>query len=99
MKIKIEPFLMKKGIKVAKAAIEFTEVGSPLEGFHLIGFTICDDPVKGLLVLFPANVIKEENKETRTYFFLRPGNNTNLERLEDAIIDAYENMMDLAKKD
>lgn len=97
MKIKVEPFLMKKGIKVAKAAIEFNDVGSPLEGFHLIGFTICDDPIKGLFVLFPANIIKEEGKDSRTYFFLRPDSPMRLDKLQDAIIDTYEDMMDIKK--
>lgn len=90
---------MKKGVKVAKAAIEFNDVGSPLEGFHLVGFTICDDPYKGLYVLFPANTFREEGKESRTYFFLRPSDSSQLEKLQDAIIDAYEAMIDVVVKD
>lgn len=89
---------MKKGIKVAKAAIEFGDEDSPLSGFHLVGFTICDDVSKGLFVLFPANVIKEEGKDTRTYFFLRPGSNQDLEKLENAIIDSYETMIEEKQK-
>ena len=91
MKIKVEPLLMKKGQKVAKAAIEFTD--DILKGFHLVGFTICDDPVKGLFVLFPANIVKEVGKDNKTFFFLRPSDANQLDNLEDAIIDAYEAMV------
>lgn len=95
MKIKIEPFLMKKGIRVAKAAIEFDNPEEILSGFHLVGFTICDDPVKGLFVLFPANTVKAEGKETRNYFFLRPDNPILMEKLEAKILDVYEDMIKL----
>jgi hypothetical protein len=48
-KIKVEKFLIKQGIRVGKAAVEFSG-DSPLSGFHLVGFTICDDPEKGRYV-------------------------------------------------
>jgi hypothetical protein len=51
-KIKVEKFLIKQGIRVGKAAVEFSG-DSPLSGFHLVGFTICDDPEKGRYVMFP----------------------------------------------
>jgi hypothetical protein len=57
MKIKVEPFLMKKGNRVAKAAIEFESQDGFLSGFHMVGFTICDDHEKVLFVLFPASQI------------------------------------------
>jgi len=91
MKIKVEPFLMKKGNRVAKAAIEFTD--GVLEGFHMVGFTICDDKEKGLFVLFPASIVrKDENGATKPFFFLRPDNDEALGKLESAILDVYESM-------
>lgn len=91
MKIKVEPFLMKKGNRVAKAAIEFSE--GALAGFHMVGFTICDDKEKGLFVLFPASIVrKEENGATKPFFFLRPGSDEDLNKLESAILDIYESM-------
>ncbi len=94
MKIKVEPFLMKKGNRVAKAAIEFESQDTLLAGWHMIGFTICDDKEKGLFVLFPASIITsaDTDKKTRPYFFLRPENDDALHKLEDAIIDVYEDM-------
>ena len=90
MKIKVEPFLMKKGNRIAKAAIEFTD--GVLKGFHLVGFTICNDPEKGLFVLFPASIVKKDSKniEDRTFFFLRPSNESQLADLESMILDVYD---------
>jgi hypothetical protein len=45
MKIKVEPFMIKRGNRVANAAIEFEESDSILAGFHLVGFTICPSGV------------------------------------------------------
>jgi hypothetical protein len=90
MKIKVEPFLMKKGNRVAKAAIEFDEEGF-LKGFHLVGFTICDDREKGLFVLFPASIVKR-NDETKPFFFLRPASDEQITALSDLILDEYESM-------
>ena len=91
MKIKVEPFLMKKGNRVAKAAIEFDD--GVLAGFHMVGFTICDDKEKGLFVLFPASIVrKDENGATKPFFFLRPDNDEALGKLESAILDVYESM-------
>jgi len=93
MKIKVEPFLMKKGNRVAKAAIEFEQSDVPLSGFHMVGFTICDDKEKGLFVLFPASIVrKDENGATKPFFFLRPENDEALGKLEGAILDVYESM-------
>jgi hypothetical protein len=95
MKIKVEPFLMKKGNRVAKAAIEFDEE-SFLKGFHMVGFTICDDAEKGLFVLFPASIVKRKDNngkdESKPFFFLRPSNDTQIGILEGAILDVYESM-------
>lgn len=91
MKIKVEPFLMKKGNRVAKAAIEFDE--GILGGFHMVGFTICDDKEKGLFVLFPASIVrKDENGATKPFFFLRPNSEDDLTKLESSILDVYESM-------
>lgn len=90
MKIKVERFIMKQGNRVGKAAIEFTE--GPLQGFHLVGFTICDDPTKGgLFVLFPSTKTSpKDGEKERNYFFLRPDNPNLLHELETAILDIYE---------
>src|SRR5258705_12553079 len=93
MRIKVEPFLMKKGNRVAKAAIEFDEKDGVLSGFHMVGFTVCDDKEKGLFVLFPASIVrKDENGATKPFFFLRPTNDEDLGKLEEAILDIYESM-------
>jgi hypothetical protein len=92
MRIKVEPYLMKKGNRVAKAAIEFDRTDGVLAGFHMIGFTICDDNEKGLFVLFPASTIKVGD-ETRPFFFLRPDNEERIGQLESAILDVYEGMI------
>lgn len=93
MRIKVEPFLMKKGNRVAKAAIEFDSSETPLGGFHLVGFTICDDMEKGLFVLFPASIQhKDDNGKTKPFFFLRPEKDEDLGKLEEAILDIYESM-------
>lgn len=89
MQIKVEPFLMKKGNRVAKAAISFDE--GFLAGFHLVGFTICDDKEKGLFVLFPASIVKR-NDETKPFFFLRPESEDQIGQLESLILDTYESM-------
>lgn len=89
MKIKVEPFLMKKGNRVAKAAVEFEE--GFLNGFHLVGFTICDDAEKGLFVLFPSSIVKKE-ESTKPFFFLRPSNDQQIGQLESLILDTYESM-------
>jgi len=95
--IKVEKFLMKQGIRVGKAAIEFTGEG-PLKGFHLVGFTICDDAQKGKFVMFPmakTNPSKSGQKEeysTRNFFFLRPDKPEILDDLQDAILDVYDSI-------
>lgn len=90
MKIKVEPFLMKKGNRVAKAAIEFEE--GFLKGFHMVGFTICDDKEKGMFVLFPASIVKR-NDESKPFFFLRPSREEQIAELESLILDTYDSMM------
>jgi hypothetical protein len=95
MKIKVEPFLMKKGNRVAKAAISFDD--GVLKGFHLVGFTICDDSEKGLFVLFPSSIVKRKTESgeetTKPFFFLRPDGDDRLSSLESAILDTYETMV------
>jgi len=94
MKIKVEPFLMKKGNRVAKAAIEFEASDSFLSGFHMVGFTVCDDAVKGLFVLFPASIVKsKDDRESKPFFFLRPNSEDLIGKLETLILDVYESMM------
>lgn len=100
--IKVEKFLMKQGIRVGKAAVEFkSEPGeeSPLDGFHLVGFTICDDKDKGKFVMFPMSKTnpsnkggKEEGYTSRNFFFLRPDKPERLDELQDAILDVYDDM-------
>lgn len=91
MRIKVEPFLMKQGNRVGKAAVEFTD--GILAGFHLVGFTICDD-AQGMYVLFPASMgNKKDGEQQRTYFFLRPNGEGLLDKLQDAILDVYESML------
>ena len=94
MKIKVEPFLMKKGNRVAKAAIEFDLNDGLLAGFHLVGFTICNDLEKGMFVLFPSSIIKREN-ETKPFFFLRPSSDNQLADLESKILDVYDSMVNM----
>ena len=92
LNIKVEKFLMKQGNRVGKAAIEFKGDG-PLSGFHLVGFTICDDPQKGMFVLFPAATTgKKGEADSRPYFFLRPDNPEKLNDLQDKILDVYDSM-------
>lgn len=81
---------MKKGNRVAKAAIEFEE--GFLAGFHLVGFTICDDAEKGLFVLFPSSIVRKNNEESKPFFFLRPSNDQQIGQLEGLILDTYESM-------
>ncbi|SRR5258706_14824591 len=91
MKIKVEPFLMKKGNRVAKAAIEFEE--GLLAGFHLVGFTICDDAEKGMFVLFPSSVITNgPDGKKKPFFFLRPSKDDQISELETKILDVYDSM-------
>lgn len=100
MKIKVEKFLMKQGNRVGKAAIQFGENDDPLlRGFHLLGFTICDDDQKGMFVLFPAAITDkkdvrkgQETEKNRPYFFLRPESPELLDKLQDAILDVYDSM-------
>lgn len=96
MKIKVEPFLRKKGNRVGKAAIEFESADGILAGFLLVGFTICDDEAKGLFVLFPAvdkiEKVGDANKK-RTFFFLRPNSDNLIGNLENLILDQYESMV------
>lgn len=99
MKIKVEPHLMRRGNKVAKAAVEFEKDDSFMAGFHMVGFTICEDEDKKLFVLFPASIIKSKDKtageKNRSFFFLRPDNDERLNHLEDAILKVYEDMVGL----
>lgn len=93
MKIKVEPFLMKRGNRLGNAAIEFEATDGILAGFQLVGFTICDDAEKGLFVLFPASTVINHMAETKkTFFFLRPSNDEQLGKLESLILDQYESM-------
>lgn len=96
--IKVEPFLIKKGNRVGKAAVQFTD--GLFAGFHMIGFTICEDKDRGLYVLFPSSTIKPRNEsnrqmdeKARPYFFLKPDNPDLLDKLETAILDAYDKMV------
>lgn len=91
MKIKVEPFLMRKGNRVAKAAVEFEANDGVLAGFHLVGFTICDDTEKGMFVLFPA-VNAKKGEDSRTFFFLRPSSDDLIGKLESQILDVYDSM-------
>lgn len=91
MQIKVMPFLSKKGNRVAKAAIEFGPADTPLAGFQMVGFTICEDKEKGLFVLFPSSVVKRDDT-TKPYFFLRPSADNQLDDLQNAILDVYESM-------
>lgn len=93
MKIKVEPFLMKKGNRVAKAAIEFESSDSFMAGFHMVGFTICDDNDKGLFVLFPSSIITNgSDGKKKPFFFLRPSSEGQISQLETKILDVYESM-------
>src|SRR6202021_1492364 len=92
MKIKVMPFLTKKGNRVAKAAIEFSDDSDAcMRGCQLVGFTICDGD-KGLWVQFPSSLVKRETG-TKPYFFLRPLHESFLANLENAILDTYESMV------
>jgi hypothetical protein len=99
VKIKVEKFLMRQGIRVGKAAIEFTGEG-PLNGFHLVGFTICDDVQKGMFVMFPMAKTNpgstgpnaREGQQSRNFFFLRPDKPELLDDLSEAILDVYESL-------
>lgn len=96
--IKVEKFLMKQGIRVGKGAIEFKNPNGVLDGFHLVGFTICDDPAKGMFVMFPMSKTNPNTKgkeeggysgQQRNFFFLRPDKPERLDDLQDQIIDVY----------
>lgn len=90
---------MKKGNRVAKAAIEFESQDDFLAGFHLVGFTVCDDEAKGLFVLFPASIVNKANRgavnevNSKPFFFLRPNSEDLIGKLETLILDQYESMM------
>ena len=96
MQIKVMPFLSKKGNRVGKGAIEFDANDGPLAGFQLVGFTICDDKDKGLYVMFPSSIVRQQDESTKLYYFLRPVNRPDgdnlLDKLQDAILDVYESM-------
>jgi hypothetical protein len=92
-KIKVEKFLIKQGIRVGKAAIEFSG-DSPLSGFHLVGFTICDDPEKGRYVMFPMAKTDFKEGNSRNFFFLRPSAPELLDKLQDAILKLYAEICD-----
>jgi hypothetical protein len=108
MKIKVEPFLMKKGNRLAKAAIEFEPTDDPiLANFQLVGFTICEDAKRGLFVLFPsaetelrgsemASETLAEKRKKNYFFFLRPNQDGLLDMLESRILDVYESMVSAA---
>lgn len=95
MRIKIEPFLMKKGNRVAKGAIEFESNDSILAGWHLVGFTICEDSDRGLFVLFPSSQTQARNADEkgRPFFFLKPSDPSQIDKLEDLILEEYERMV------
>ncbi len=90
-KIKVEKFLIKQGIRVGKAAVEFSG-DSPLSGFHLVGFTICDDPEKGRYVMFPMAKTDFKEGSSRNFFFLRPSSPELLDKLQDSILDMYSDI-------
>lgn len=90
---------MQKGLKVAKGAIEFDPEDDILGGFILVGFTICDDPQKGLYVLFPSSLSKNLEGQNKQYFFLRPNNPSLIEKLETKILDAYDKMMGVKSRE
>jgi len=92
MRIKVEPFLMKKGNRLAKAAIEFESGDGVLAGFHMVGFTICEDAEKGYFILFPSAQTSKNDEDKRNFFFLRPSSDDLLDKLQDAILDVYESM-------
>ena len=94
--IRVEPFMIKKGNRVGRAAVKFNN--PPLKGFHLVGFTICDEPGKGLFVLFPSSKSKSGDKDFN-YYFLKPDDPTFVENLEQKILDIYESMVDSVKKE
>lgn len=94
-RIKVEPFMMRMGIRVGKAAVEFTD--GPLAGFHLVGFTICEDD-RGYTVQFPAAMPDKREVGKKPYFFLRPEDPTLLDRLEDEIIELYKNQIGIINK-
>jgi hypothetical protein len=93
MKIKVEPFLMKKGNRVAKAAVEFEAHDGFLAGFYLVGFTICNDEHKGLFVLFPSSIVNKKEGDSKPFFFLRPSTDDQIADLESLILDHYDSMV------
>jgi hypothetical protein len=88
--IKVEKFLFKQGNRVGKAAIEF-KGDNILSGFHLMGFTICDDGQK-IYVMMPAAVTKKEGEKPHSFYFLRTNNPDLLDKLQDAILDEFDSM-------
>lgn len=94
VKIKVEKFLMRQGIRVGKAALEFTGEG-PLNGFHMVGFTICENEQKRYVMFpmsktIPGNGVKKEQYSERNFFFLRPDRPELLDELQTSILDVYE---------
>lgn len=95
MILKIETYLIKKrNNRVAKGAVYFEKNDGILAGFHLVGFTICDDPEKGLYVMFPASTIMDKEGAKRPYYMLKPDSPELIEKLEKVILDRYESMID-----
>ena len=92
--------MIKKGNRLASAAIEFESQDSLLAGYHLLGFTICEDVEKNeIFVLFPSNTtIDKRTGEKRTFLLLRPENRDLIQQLEDQIINVYESMVEKLAK-
>lgn len=103
--------MIKRGNKLAKAGIEFEQADGLLAGFHLVGFTICENQSGELFVLFPAaeilhtprGVEKDSGDRVKAetgkpYYFLVPNSNELIEKLETAILDVYEAMIEKLNK-
>lgn len=95
-KIKVEKFLMAQGVRVGKAAIEFTGEG-PLNGFHLVGFTLCynrQNNNRFIMLPMAKTNPRERNgsvsNQNRTFFFLRPDRPELLDELANQIWDVYD---------
>jgi hypothetical protein len=93
MRIKIETFLIKRGNKLANAAVEFGRDDGILAGLSLTGFTICVDDNDELFVLFPNIPIERKDGEKRVFFLLKPtdGNMDLIDGLEEKVLEAFEN--------
>ncbi len=78
--------------KLAEASVEFTE--GLLKGFNLIGFTVNENE-QGLFVLFPCYIHKDPITEKKTFFhFLWAVQDGALARLEEEILDKFEEEYD-----